>query len=97
MRFVFNLKSFETENFYKDTMLHPRGVEPDSSVGCVQDLRTGGRWFDPQLGRCFYRGLMTVIATRFRFIPLRLLSILSIRVLWKSSQRLEKNIVQSNG
>ena len=25
--------------------------EPHSSVGSVKDLRTGGHWFDPQLGQ----------------------------------------------
>ena len=36
-----------------------------SSVGSIQDLRTGGRWFDPRLGQYFCGGLMLVIATGF--------------------------------
>ena len=31
----------------------------------AQDLRIGGRWFDPQLGQYSFRGLMTAIATGF--------------------------------
>ena len=70
-------------------------VEPQSSVGSVQDLIAGGRWFDPRLGQYSFRGLMIVIATGF--IPLSTLSNVSIIVLWKSSQWLGKNIVQSTG
>ena len=43
-------------------------AKPSSSVGSVQDLRTGGRWFDPRLRPISFRGLMIVIATGF--IPL---------------------------
>ena len=32
-------------------------------------IRTGGRWFDPQLGQYSFQGLMIVIATGF--IPLK--------------------------
>ena len=30
-------------------------VEPHSSVGSVEDLRTGGRWFDPQHDQYSFR------------------------------------------
>ena len=39
-------------------------AEPHSSVGSVADLRTGGRWCDPRLGRYSFRGLMIVICDR---------------------------------
>ena len=32
--------------------------ESHSSVGSTEDLRTGGRWFDPQLGQHSFRGLL---------------------------------------
>ena len=44
----------------------------------VQGLRTGSRWFDPQLGQYSFRGLTIVIATIF--IPLAPLSIVSTMV-----------------
>ena len=68
-------------------------AEPHSSVGRDADLRTGGSWFDPQLGQFPFGGLMIVIATGF--IPLSPLSIVSTMVLWESSQWLEMNIVRS--
>ena len=46
---------------------------PHSSVGSLQDLRTGGRWFNPRLGQNSFQGLMIVIATGY--IPLSLPSI----------------------
>ena len=48
-------------------------TKPYSPVGSVQDLSTGGRWFDPRLGQYSFRGLMIVIATGF--IPISPLSI----------------------
>ena len=47
-------------------------AEPHSSVDSVQDLRTGGRWFDPWLGQYSF------FATEF--ILLSPLSIVSIMV-----------------
>ena len=44
------------------------GAGPHRSVGSVQDLRTGGRWFDPRLGKYSFRGLITGFTTGF--IPL---------------------------
>ena len=64
-----------------------------SSVSSVMDLRTGGRWFDPRLGRYPFRGLMMVIATGFT--PLSPLSVVSLMVMWESSEWLGKNIVRS--
>ena len=32
------------------TLVLTRYAEPQSSFGGVQDLRTGGHWFDPWLG-----------------------------------------------
>ena len=61
------------------------------SVGSVQDLRTGDRWFDPQPGQYSFRGLMIVIATGL--IPLSPLSVVSTMNMWESSQRLGKNTV----
>ena len=52
-------------------------AKPNSLVGSVADLRTGGRWFDPRLGLYSFRGLMIVIATGF--IPLSPLSVVSTR------------------
>ena len=54
-------------------------AKPHSSVGSVADLRTGGRWFDPQLGQYSFQGLMIIIATGF--IPLSPLSIVLIMVM----------------
>ena len=47
-------------------------AKPNSSVGIIVDLRTGGCWFDPQLGQYSFQGLMIVIVTGF--IPLSQLS-----------------------
>ena len=55
-------------------------------IGRVQDLRTGGRWFDLRLSQYSFRGLMIVIATR---------SIVLTMILWESSNWLGKNIVLS--
>ena len=63
---------------------------PSNSVCKVQDLRKGGRWFDPQHGQYSFQGLMIVIATVF--IPLSQLSIVSTMVVWESSRWLGKNI-----
>ena len=68
-------------------------AEPHSSVGSVQDLRRGGRWFDPWLGQYYFRGLMIVTATGV--IPLSRLSIVLTMVIWESSQWLGRNIVRS--
>ena len=68
---------------------------PYGSDGIVKDLRTGGRWFDPRLGRYSFRGLITVIATGF--ISLSPMSVVSTMVMWESSQWLGKNIVRSTG
>ena len=40
-------------------------AEPNSSVGSVADLGTGGSWFDQRLGQYSFRGLTIVIATGF--------------------------------
>ena len=58
--------------YFESTELH-------SSVGSVADLRTWGRWFNPQLGQYCFLGLMVVIATGF--IPFPLLSIVSTVVM----------------
>ena len=70
-------------------------AKPNSSVGRVADLRTGGRGFDPQLGQYSFRGLMIVIATGF--IPRSPLSIVLTMAMWESTQWLGKNIVRSTG
>ena len=56
-------------------------AEPHSSFGSVEDLRTGGRWFDSLLGQYSFRGLMIVIAAGF--IPLSPLSVVSTMVMWE--------------
>ena len=66
-----------------------------SSVGSIENLRTGGRWFDPQLSQYSFRRLMIVIATGF--IPLSPLSVVLTMVMWESSQWLGKNIVWCTG
>ena len=70
-------------------------AKPDSSVGSVADLGTGGCWFDPWLGQYSFQGLMMVIATGF--IPISPLSVISTMVMWENSPWLGKNIVQSAG
>ena len=65
-------------------------AEPHSPAGSISDMRTGGRWFEYSFG-----GLMIVIATGF--IPLSLLSIVSIVAMWASSHWLGKNTVWSTG
>ena len=35
------------------------GAAPDSSVGSVANLRTGGRWFDPRHGQYSFRELIS--------------------------------------
>ena len=59
-----------------------------SSVGSIVDLRTGGRWLDPQLGQYSLRGLMIVIATGF--IPLSPRSIVLKMVHGKAASGLER-------
>ena len=55
-----------------------------SSVCSIADLRTGGRWFDSKLSQYSFRELMIVIAKGF--IPLSLLSVVSMMVMWESIQ-----------
>ena len=69
-------------------------AEPQSSVGRVAHLRTGGGWFDPRLGQNSFRGLVIVIATGF--IPLSPLSDVSTMVMWESRRWLGKNIMQNS-
>ena len=52
-------------------MVASSSAEPHSSEVSVPDLKTGGRWFDPGLGKYISRVLMVVIA--IVFIPLSLL------------------------
>ena len=68
-------------------------AEVHNSIGSIEDLRTG-RWFDPQLGQYFFRGLMIFIATGF--IPFSVLSVVSTVVMLESSLWLGKNIVRNN-
>ena len=57
-----------------------------SSVGWIEDLRTGGRWFDPRLGRYSFRAQMIVIASLF--LSLEPLSVLSTMFMWESLERI---------
>ena len=61
-----------------------------SSVGRKQDLRTGG-WFDPWHSQNSFHGSMIIIATGYN--PLSYLSIVSVMVMWLSSQWLGNNIM----
>ena len=63
-------------------------AEPHTSVGSVVDLRTGGRWFDPQLSKYSFRGLTLVIATGF--IPLSPLSVVLTMLCGKAARGLER-------
>ena len=65
------------------------------SVGSGADLRTGGCWFDPRLGRYSFRQQTIVIATGFS--TLSPLSVVLTMVMWESSQWLGKNIVRRTG
>ena len=76
-------------------MYLPYRCRAHSSVGSVTDLRTGGHWFDPRCDQYSFRGLKTLNATGF--IPLSPLPVVSTMVMWESSKRLGKNIVQSTG
>ena len=59
-----------------------------SSVGSIQDLRTGGRWFDFWLDHYFVQGLKKVIATGFTLLsPLFIASTLAI---WRKQPVLKK-------
>ena len=84
--FLFSCNIFKSFLFQGHKKLGLCGIElnvisakPRSSVGIVQDLRTGGHWFNPQLSGYSFRELMIVIATRF--IPLSLLSIVLTMVM----------------
>ena len=66
-----------------------------SSVGHIQDLRTGGCWFDPWFSQYSFWGLMVVIATGI--IPLSQLSIVLMMVMRLSSQWFGNNIVRYTG
>ena len=68
-------------------------VEPHSSFDSAQDLRKGGRWFNPWLSQYSCQGL--IIATGF--ILFSSLSTFSTMVMWEKSQWLGKNIVCSTG
>ena len=80
-------------HFAKDCLI--KGTKPHSLAGNIADLRTGGRWFDPQLGQYSFRGLMIVIA--IGFIALSLLPFVLTMVMWESGQWLGKNILCSTG
>ena len=56
---------------------------PCSLVGCIQSLRSGGGWFDLQLGQHSLQGLMKVTVTGL--IPLTLLSIILMIIMWESN------------
>ena len=52
--------TYEIKNIYGFETLC---AKPQSSVGMLQDLRTGGRSYDLRLGQYYFRGLMIAIAT----------------------------------
>ena len=64
-----------------------------NSIGSIQDLRTGGRWFDTRFDQYLFRASIVVIATGI--IPPPRISIVSTIILWESSQWFGKNIVWS--
>ena len=57
-----------------------------SSVACIQDLRTGGCWFDLLLAQNSFQELMIVIATGFN--PLSMLFVVSMMVMLETTQQL---------
>ena len=71
-----------------DSIVKVMLAEPQSSVGSIADLRTGGCWFDARLCQYSFQGLMIVIATSF--IPLSPMSIVLMMVMWESNQWLGK-------
>ena len=92
------LKSFFLNNHMFELSLsvmepYPPNSPPPtlySSVSCIQDLRTGGR-FDPWHSQYSFRGSMIIIATGFN--SLSHLSFVLVMVMWLSSQWLGNNIV----
>ena len=52
-----------------------KSAEPNGSVSSIEDMRTGGCWFDSWARPLLFQGLMMVIATGF--IPLSPPSIIS--------------------
>ena len=64
-------------------------AQPHSSVGSIEDLRTGGRLFDPRLDQYSFRELMIVIVTGF--IPLSLLSMVKWETIDETTDSGEKN------
>ena len=66
---------------------------PCSSFGSVQDLRTGGCWFDPSSTKSFPRIDDSVTG----LLPLSPLTIVLTMVMWKSRLKLRKNIAPSTG
>ena len=63
-------------------------AEPHSLVGTVPDLRTGGRWLDPERAQNSFQGLMIVITTKV--IPRSPLSIVSTIAMWKAAIDFER-------
>ena len=62
---------------------------PRNLVGSVEDLRAGGRWFEPPLGQYCLQGLMIVIATGL--VLLLPLSVVSTVVMLEISQWVGKS------
>ena len=51
--------------YIKQKEVQIQRAEPHGSAGSIAVLRTGGCWFDPQLGQYSFRGLMIVTVTGF--------------------------------
>ena len=67
-------------------------TSPSSSVGTVEDLRTGRRWFDSLAGPIFYPRINNTHGDRIHSY-LSPVSIVSSMVMLESIQWLGKNIV----
>ena len=64
-------------------------------VWLIWDLRTGGPWFDSQLGQYSFLKLIIIIASELT--PVSLLSIALTMVMRETSQMDGKNIVRNTG
>ena len=67
---VHNRLSVNFDTWYLSSLL-TFTADPNSSVCSVVDLRTGGRWFDPQLCQYSFRGLIVIVTG---FVPFSLVS-----------------------
>ena len=77
------------------TSLHFSSPSSYGSLGSIEDLRTGGRWFEPLAWPIFFLNVGDSHCNRIH--PALGFSIFLTIFLWESRQWLGKNIVQSTG